>query len=147
MPLHCNSCGTDAAYGWRITVSKDGVHEECSECTNETISISKPDVYWKGPGFYPGIADSTTGKPIYCWSPRHKKQVMTQIGVREAGDMYKGQRGTEMETHDRNRLARKKSDKDEVLKASRALREHVRKPEVRKAARKALSRIQRVAPR
>lgn len=91
--MECTSCGNDKAYGLKIAYTKYGRFEECDRC-GQVSNVGIADVYWKGPGYHPGILDKDN-KPIFLESRGHKARLMKEMGLREAGDTHHGKRGTE----------------------------------------------------
>lgn len=94
--MECRNCGNDQARAWRFVPSKDGSYEACDHCSDTPIRISIPDVYWRGAGYHPGILDKEN-RPIFLHSRQHKARIMSEQGLREAGDHYHGTVGTESE--------------------------------------------------
>lgn len=88
--MKCGGCGNEDAY--RFSLVK-GI-EKCNACDPSGISSFKfSDVYFKGPGFEPHLADpDKSPKGNFVTSREHKAALMRDLGVRETGDRVHGAR-------------------------------------------------------
>ncbi len=86
--MTCSGCGNDEAH--RISYSAKG--ESCDKCgASSTFRFS--DVFFKGAGFEPHLADpDKSPKGNFVRSREHKAQLMRELGVRETGDRVHGAR-------------------------------------------------------
>lgn len=88
----CRGCGRDAIH-IRTIVDDGELYDQCDhpECGNlSMIHSGVPDVYLARSGQrFENLTDDM-GRPIEITSKRHKKEVMTRLGVSEAGDKVNG---------------------------------------------------------
>lgn len=89
--MNCAVCNNEHAYATR-SVFREGAMVElgCDRCGG--VSASLPDAYLGHIGQkFANLCDKM-GKPYEIQSKRHKKEVMDQLGVREAAGTVNGQR-------------------------------------------------------
>lgn len=88
--MTCSGCGAKDAY--RVSYSSAG--EACDKCSPGSMSTFRfSDVYFKGPGFEPHLADPDhSPKGNFVHSREHKAALMKGLGVREVGDKRHGAR-------------------------------------------------------
>lgn len=88
----CRGCGREATH-IRTIVEGDELIDQCErpDCGNlSMVDTGVPDVYLARAGqTFQNLTDKT-GRPIEIRSKRHKKAVMDQLGVREAGETVNG---------------------------------------------------------
>lgn len=87
--MDCSGCGNTAAY--RVSYSAAG--EACNACLPAMPTMRFSDVFFRGPGFEPHLADpdkSPNGN--FVRSREHKAALMRELGVREVGDKVRGAR-------------------------------------------------------
>lgn len=125
--MECNNCGAKDAFKWRVAFSKEGRFESCDRCSRDVFNTGVPDVYWDGPGYHPSLVDEKN-QPIFLWSRRHKAEIMKQQNAREAGDMYRGSRGTELETVNKVNAERKQADRTNFLREAQRIRQGLMRP-------------------
>lgn len=87
--MNCGGCGNKEAY--RISATPAG--ESCDKCAPSLGTFHFADVYFKGPGFEPHLADpEKSPKGNFVTSRSHKAQLMRDLGVKEVGDKLHGAR-------------------------------------------------------
>lgn len=88
--MTCSGCGNKDAH--RISYSAKG--ESCNSC-GASNNFKFSDVYFKGPGIEPNLADpNKTQMGTMIYSREHKARVMKELGVKESGDRVHGARGS-----------------------------------------------------
>ena len=91
--MECNGCGSKEATRWRKY--EDG-SEQCDHCGVKVQGV--PDVFFDKPYFDPHLIDLNTAtnkeqiKGTWIESKRQKKELMSRLGVHEAGDRQHGSR-------------------------------------------------------
>lgn len=88
----CRGCGRESIH-IRTIVESDELIEQCDhpQCGNlAMVDAGIPDVYLSRAGqTFNNLCDNM-GRPIAIQSKRHKKQIMDQMGVSEAGGTFNG---------------------------------------------------------
>lgn len=90
--MTCNACGNEAVYRLSVVYSvKDGQRECCDRCGAQGDGEAMlPDVYLERSGQkFANLCDKM-GTPYEITSKRHKKRVMKELGVQEAGGTFNG---------------------------------------------------------
>lgn len=86
----CSSCGSFEWYEIRTMIEGTDVLDCCSNCPKPVQVDGVPDVYLSHVGqTFENLTDKM-GHPIEIQSKQHKKRVMADLGVREAGDRVNG---------------------------------------------------------
>lgn len=88
--MECSGCGNKEAHHLSFTL--DG-SSKCNACGAAAGSFRFSDVYFKGPGFEPHLADpDKSPKGNFVRSREHKAVLMKSLGVSEVGDKRHGAR-------------------------------------------------------
>jgi hypothetical protein len=124
--MECDNCHSKTARALNYYFGGGKKFCSCDQCGNVSTSIRNPDIYWEGPGYNRGICDDN-GRPIFLESKSQKVRLMKEKGLREAGDMWRGTRGTEFQKVESIKQDRLKEHKEQVKNAGRIFREGLRK--------------------
>lgn len=128
--MTCNSCGNQEAYHVRSVYEKGEIYDTCNQCSGISLATAySPDVYLHRAGqTFENLCDPN-GKPYEIQSKRHKKQVMDQLGVSEAGGTINGARFGTKSWIDGSRDARRREfakDRPMIQKTIREWKERAR---------------------
>jgi len=91
----CDGCGFEHAASLRYTGTGNEQKCVCDECSPNALKAGIPDVYFNAPYFDENLGDEKHPQGQFIESKEHKKAIMKEQNLVEAGDRKHGARNFE----------------------------------------------------